>query len=113
MEAFLNFCVNYYILFWILAFASLFGICGYFIDHNTNILSIEKKKKLLVQKNMNSINIKEIKEKLKDKNMSIGQITGNDPLGDNSMNNLGASQQGAGAQNQGVEEDLTVPFKLQ
>lgn len=124
MKEFLNFCASYYWLFLIIAIVLGFGVAGYFVDYNTNILAIEKKKKALLAKSMN---INEIKNQIKDKNVSLGGMAGLDNAQNgNTVNNINNVSQAVNAVtvNQNVnsvnsnvtvpsaEEDLTVPFKL-
>ena len=109
MSKFLDFCTNYFIILLIAGVFFLFGVCGYFIDHSTNILSIEKKKKALREKNMN---INEIKKKVKDKNMSLANVSGGRaPSSGNANSNVNLAPKAAPNVNKG-NEDLTVPFKL-
>ncbi len=113
MSEFLDFCSNYFVLLLIAGIFFLFGVCGFFIDHSTNILSIEKKKKALREKSMN---INEIKKKVKDKNVSLAGVSGgNNNVTNNVNETLDTNVNTNAAANSSVNnanEDLTVPFKL-
>lgn len=109
MDKLLSFCTDNFWWLLILGFVFLFGVCGYFIDRNTNILSIEKKKKALREKSMN---INEIKKKVKDKNVSLaGMSGGNDNVNVVPSDNVNTNIATANSNNS-AEEDLTVPFNL-
>ena len=135
MGDFLSFCANNFWIFLILAFVFGMGVAGYYVDYNTNILAIEKKKKALMVKNMH---INEIKSQIKDKNVSLGGMTASNSNNSNANVNAIPANDGmtAGNVNQNVntmntttvnqnvnmgnnnmavnggQEDLTVPFKL-
>ena len=102
MNGFLVFLQNTWIIFLILAIIFGAGIAGYFVDKNTDILSIEKKKKELREKSMD---IEVLKSEIKDKNVSFGGSMG---LGTNNKNvNNGVNNNVSNA-----EEDLNVPLNL-
>ena len=73
MEALLDLCANYFILWLILGVVFGFGVSGFYVDKNTNILSIEKQKKALLEKSMN---IEALKSQFKDKSLSLGGTMG-------------------------------------
>ena len=73
MSGFLNFCSNYFVIFLILGLILGFGISGFYVDKNTNILDTEKKKKALLEKSMN---IETLKSQFKDKSLSLGGTMG-------------------------------------
>lgn len=100
MEGFLVFCSHWYGLFLILGFVSIFGVCGYFIDRNTNYLEIERKKKAMMERSMN---VKDLKDTLKNNNVSLGSVSGNE--NSNSMN-VGS------APLPDTDEDLYAPIDL-
>ena len=73
MNGILDLCANYFVLWLILGAVFGFGISGFYIDKNTNILSIEKQKKALLEKSMN---IEALKNQFKDKSLSLGGTMG-------------------------------------
>lgn len=73
MEGLLDLCANYFVLWLILGAIFGFGISGFYVDKNTNILSIEKQKKALLEKSMN---IETLKSQFKDKSLSLGGTMG-------------------------------------
>ena len=103
MGDFLSFCANNFWIFLILAFVFGMGVAGYYVDYNTNILAIEKKKKALMVKNMN---INEIKSQIKDKNVSLGGMTASNSNNSNANVNAIPANDGmtAGNVNQNVKK---------
>ena len=102
MEGFIGFLQSTWILFLILGVFFGAGIAGFFVDNNTDILEIEKKKKILREKSMD---LEQLKSEIKDKSLSLGGtmgLDGNHGASNNNMNNKAS----------GGEEDLSVPLNL-
>ena len=105
--------------FWLLLILSMFlafGIAGFYVDKNTNILEIEKKKRELREKSMS---VDALKSQIKNKNLSLGGTmgvkSGNDleaPMPASLDNNTPP----ASLQNQPADlqagEDLNAPLNL-
>ena len=73
MGGLLDLCANYFVLWLILGGIFGFGVSGFFVDKNTNILNVEKQKKALLEKSMN---IEALKNQFKDKSLSLGGTMG-------------------------------------
>lgn len=73
MSGLLDFCANYFIILLIVGLILGFGISGFYVDKNTNILETERRKKALLEKSMN---IEALKSQFKDKSLSLGGTMG-------------------------------------
>ncbi len=106
--AILEFCSNYFVIFLIIGIILAFGISGYYVDKNTNILEVEKQKKALLEKSMSA---EAVKSMLKDKNVSLGGAMG---LKGNEANAAPAQPviSNASLQQGNGNEDLSVPLNL-
>ena len=112
MTDFLQFCANNFIIFLVVAIVLGFGVSGFFIDKNTNVLEIEKQKKALLEKSMN---IEEVKSHIKDNSISLGSaigITGNVNHQSNNNNDNPAPLPVATPHSNNANEDLSVPLNL-
>ena len=111
MTDFLQFCANNFIIFLVVGLVLGFGVSGFFIDKNTNVLEIEKQKKALLEKSMN---IEEVKSHIKDNSISLGSaigITGN--VNHQSNNNDSSTPLPvATPPSNNANEDLSVPLNL-
>ncbi len=103
LDKLLNFFTGYFWIFLILAVILAFGIAGFYVDKNTNILEIEKKKKELREKSMN---VEAIKNQIKNKNLSLGGT-----MGVKSGENV-APQEEAVPATPSNQEDLNAPLNL-
>ena len=102
MGGFLSFLQSTWVIFLVVGVFLGIGIAGYYVDKNTDILSIEKKKKELREKSMD---IEVLKSEIKDKNVSLGGSMGlgtNNKIVNNGVNNNASN----------AEEDLNVPLNL-
>jgi len=102
VEGFNAFCSSWYWLFIILAFPLGAGLCGFFIDHNSNVIEIDEKKKELLERNRD-MNI--IKSTLKNKTLALNGMEKN--TGD-VVEDTGA----ATTATSGAQEDLNAPLDL-
>ncbi len=107
MGGFLGFLQSSWIIFLILGILFGIGIAGFYVDKNTDILNIEKKKKELREKSMD---VELLKSEIKDKSLSLGGTMGLDGS-KNSVNDNIANSGGTNAANNG-QEDLNVPLNL-
>ena len=103
LDKVLNFFTSYFWIFLILAVILAFGIAGFYVDKNTNILEIEKKKKELREKTMN---VEAIKNQIKNKNLSLGGT-----MGVKGGENVSSQVDVAPNQSSG-QEDLNAPLNL-
>ena len=102
MEGFNAFCASWYWLFIILAFILGAGLCGFLIDHNSNVIEIDEKKKELLERNRD-MNI--IKSTLKNKTLALSGLE--DKPAD-VVEDTGA----ATTATSGAQEDLNAPLDL-
>lgn len=102
MSGFLEFCGNWYLLFFVLSFILGAGVCGYIIDDKANVIEIDQKKKELLERNRD---MSVIKTQFKDKTLSFSGLE-DKPSGVASGNTAPADA------NQGTEEDLSAPLNL-
>ena len=102
MEGFNAFCTSWYWLFIILAFILGAGLCGFLIDHNSNVIEIDEKKKELLERNRD-MNI--IKSTLKNKTLALNGLE--DRPAD-VVEDTGA----ATTATSGAPEDLNAPLDL-
>ena len=102
MEGFNAFCFSWYWIFIILAFILGAGLCGFIIDHNSNVIEIDLKKKELLEKNRD-MNI--IKSTLKNKTLALD---GTDKGSVDVVGDTGA----AATATTGAQEDLNAPLNL-
>jgi len=114
MESILTFCANYFYIFLILALIFGFGISGFYIDKNTNVLEVEKQKKALLERKMD---IELVKSQFKDKNMSLGGTMGvksgnDDNIVSNNIPSAIPDNSGLTVVNEPAAEDLSVPLNL-
>ena len=86
-----------WILFMILGVFLAFGIAGFYVDKNTDILELERKKKILKEKSMD---VELLKSQIKDKTLSLGGTMG---IGDSSSHPENKDN---------TNEDLGVPLNL-
>ncbi len=102
MEGFNAFCSTWYWLFIILAFPLGAGICGFFIDNNSNVIEIDEKKKELLEKNRD---MSIIKSTLKNKTLALSGLEDKpvDVVGDTGAATTATS---------GAQEDLNAPLDL-
>jgi len=105
----MGFIMNFFWLFLIFSLLLGFGIAGYYVDKNTNILEIEKKKRELKEKSMS---VEALKNQIKNKNLSLGGTMGvksGEAINVAPANNVSAvASQSANNQ----EEDLNAPLNL-
>ena len=125
MGGFLGFLQNTWIIFLIVGILLGAGIAGYFVDKNTDILNVEKKKRELRERSMD---VELLKSQIEDKNLSLGGAMGMVPHGNkNEANNSNANNNVNDNVNDSVNsnvnadvnanvtdtgEDLNVPLNL-
>ena len=103
MTVLLEFMSKGFVIYLILAVVLGFGIAGFYVDKNTNILEIERKKRELREKSMN---VEALKSQIKNKNLSLGGTMGV-KSGDDSTPNVQPAPV-----NNSQEEDLNAPLNL-
>ena len=113
MGGFLSFLQSTWVIFLVVGVFLGIGIAGYYVDKNTDILNIEKKKKELRERSMD---VELLKSQIEDKNLSLGGAMGivpknkdnvnNQPVNNNSVNNSVNNNTVNGG------EDLSVPLDL-
>ena len=104
MDGFIEFAKTWYWLFVLLSFPLGAGLCGFFIDHNSNVIEIDQKKKEMLEK---SRDMSIIRTQFKDKTLALSGLE------DKSMINSGdAGAEATGADVTGTEEDLSVPLNI-
>ena len=118
MSGFLNFLQSTWILFLIICILMGAGIAGFYVDKNTDVLSIEKKKRELKEKSMD---VEALKNQIEDKSLSLGGAMGIVPHNSNSSvdNNVNTVNNVNDTVNNNVNanvtesgEDLNVPLNL-
>ena len=107
--AILEFCSNYFVIFLIIGIILAFGVSGYYVDKNTNILDMERQKKALLEKSMSA---EAVKKMLKNKNVSLGGAMGLKGNGDNNQSQAQPVISNASLQQGSGNEDLSVPLNL-
>ena len=108
MGGFLGFLQGTWYIFIIIALLMGIGIAGYFVDKNTDILSIEKMKRELKEKSMD---VEMLKSLVEDKNVSLSGAMGIVPHGGGNLDNSNANIN-VNANNINGPEDLNVPLDL-
>ena len=103
MEGFNAFCFSWYWIFIILAFILGAGLCGFIIDHNSNVIEIDLKKKELLEKNRD---MSIIKSTLKNKTLALNGLE------DKTVDVVGDTGAAATATTAGGQEDLNAPLDL-
>ena len=107
MSGFLDFLESSWIIFLILGIVIAAGIAGYYVDKNTDILNIEKKKRELKERSMD---VELLKSQIEDKTLSLGGAMGIAPHADKETNKISTNDVNNNAVN--GEEDLSVPLNL-
>lgn len=126
MDAILGFLQSTWIIFLVLGILLVAGIAGFYVDKNTDILNVEKKKRELKEKSMD---VELLKSQIEDKNLSLGGAMGIVPRGgnDSSLDTPVVNEPVNTVVNEGVNntvnanvntnvtesgEDLNVPLNL-
>ena len=108
--AILAFCSKLFVLYLLLSALLGFGIAGFYVDKNTNILEIERKKRQFREKSMS---VEALKSQIKNKNLSLGGTMGvkSGEAIDDAKSAEPAPLPAAPAAT-GGEEDLNAPLNL-
>lgn len=111
MDGLLGFLQSTWPIFLIVSVFLGAGIAGFYVDKNTDILNVEKKKKELRERSMD---VELLKSQIEDKNISLGGAMGiaprNSSGGNDSGNNNAINNSVSGGVSSG--EDLGVPLDL-
>ena len=114
MSGFLGFLQSTWVIFLVAGVLLGSGIAGYFVDKNTDILNIEKKKRELRERSMD---VELLKSQIEDKNLSLGGAMGivsrnNGGANNNTNNENNSVNNGVNSGAVNTEEDLSVPLDL-